>query len=135
MKIYGNSKSDGFPLLLSLVGGLFVAGGVGLATVGALTLVVGLPAFGLLAAVMIVKLRGWDVMTDARAPGAETVVGQGTAPVRLPNEIPSFPVAGASDTRVTAEPAAWSPSRVTGSGLPSPVDKPKSVVETNTDVA
>jgi hypothetical protein len=124
MKIYGNARSDGFPLLLSLIGVVFVLGGVGLSKVGGVAMLAGLVAFAALAAVMILKLRRYDVMSDVAAPGTEPVMAR-----------PSFPVAAASDT--TAEPAvaAWSPSNVSDAGLPTRLEKPKSVVETNTAVA
>lgn len=131
MKIYGNSKSDGFALLLCLVGGLFVAGGVGLATLGAATMWAGLPVLCLLVAAMVVQLRKWDVMSEVAAPGDETAVVEGAAPVRLP----SFPVAAASDNSAEPAAAAWSRSKVNDSGLPLPVEKPKSGIETNTAVA
>jgi hypothetical protein len=124
MKIYGNSKSDGFPVLVCVVGALFVVGGVGLNFLGAVTMFAALPLAAALIAVMVMKLSKWDVMSEVEAPRAE-------AASRV-----SFPVAAASDSSAAPAPAAWSPSMASknDSVLPLPVEKPKSAVETNTAV-
>lgn len=136
MKIYGNAKSDGFPLLMTLVGAVFVGAGVGLSTAGGLTLLAAAPALAALTAVMVVRLRKWDVMSEVAAPTAVAAMVE-TTETTQPNE-PSFPMAAQSDTELASSSAAWATGSVTSS-LPAPVGKPhapvKSVVETNTAVA
>lgn len=139
MKIYGNAKSDGFPLLMTLVGAVFVAAGVGLSTAGGLTLLAAAPALAALTAVMVVRLRKWDVMSEVAAPTAVAAMVETTETIETtqPNE-PSFPMTAQSDTELASSSAAWANGSVTSS-LPAPVGKPhapvKSVVETNTAVA
>jgi hypothetical protein len=126
MKIYGNSKSDGFPLLVGLVGALFAVGGVALAHGGGVTLVGSLAAFAVLTVVMLKKANAWDVLSDVVAATDETH-GADHAVVAAPFAMPAV-----DETSVATSSAPWSPSTA---GLPAPVVKPKSTVETNTHVA
>ena len=121
MKIYGNSRSDGFPLFLTLVSAVFIAGGFLLTQVGGVALLAALPVMLALVALMVVRAQRWDVLSDAPvAAGTDT-----GAPVRLPN----YPVKGESDLLAPAPETVWA-----SSSLPA-IDKPKSAVETNTAVA
>ena len=114
MKIYGNARSDGFSFFLAGIAGLFVVGGFLLAHVSDMTLAASLVALAALVAAMVVTLSKWDVMSDApKAAGAD---------LGMPIRLPSFPMK--ADTEAVSLAAA----------LPS-VDKPKSMVETNTAVA
>jgi hypothetical protein len=114
MKIYGNSKSDGFSLFVVAIGALFIGGGFLLAHVSELTLAVSLLAFVGVCAAMIAVVRRWDVMSEV-----EHVEDSTGVPVRMPN----FPVK--ADTEAFATNVAALPV----------VEKPKSAVETNTAVA
>jgi hypothetical protein len=123
-KIYGNSNSDGFPLYTGLITALFVAGGVGLAKVGAAVLLAGIPMFAVLVALMAMKLAKWDVMSPAPTPVDASAA-----------EVTTFPVAAQSDSTPDVASAPWSPSKDSEASLPAAVMKPKSTVETNTNVA
>ena len=119
MKIYGNSRSDGFSMFVTLVAAIFVGGGFLLTRAGGLSLLASLPVMLGLVAVMVMKSKSWDVMSEApKAAGAD----MGT-PVRLPN----FPVK--ADTEAVATVGA------VANALPLSVEKPKSAIETNTAVA
>ena len=113
MKIYGNAKSDGFSMFLTATGAVFVVGGFLLNTVGGMTFLATFPLFLVVAFAMIKVVGRWDVMSDAASPAAAATM-------------PTFPVK--ADTEAT-----WTPANDTV--LPSPVDKPKAAIETNTAVA
>jgi hypothetical protein len=116
-KIYGNSRSDGFSLFVTLVGALFVGGGFLLAHVSSLTMLLSLPVMLALVAVMVVRSKKWDVMSELVAVAAETPAD---AAVEAPVTFAMKP-----DTEAVA----------TAASLPK-VEKPKSsAVETNTAVA
>jgi hypothetical protein len=114
MKIYGNSKSDGFSMFVVVIGALFIGGGFLLANVSEYTLGLSMLAFVGVCAAMIAFVRRWDVMSDVAHSEESTGV-----PVRMPN----FPVK--ADTEAFATNVAALPV----------VEKPKSAVETNTAVA
>ena len=124
MKIYGNSRSDGFSMFVTVVAAGAVGAGFLLNTVGGLSLLAAIPVFVAVVAIMIMRASKWDVLSDApAAAGIDTGL-----PVRLPN----FPVKAETDA-APATPSmasAWSAA----TALPS-VDKPKVAVETNTAVA
>src|SRR5688572_4296451 len=118
MKIYGNSKSDGFPLLMAAAGALFAAGAWAMVYLSGITLLGSLAVFGLLVALMVVRIQRWDVMSEATPvdttkPLVETV----------------FPVAGDSDVAPAKAGAAWAPSSTSKASLPKPVENPKPAVE------
>lgn len=123
MKLYGNSKGDGFALLCAVVSGVFLLGGLGLSTVGGVTLLVAVPAFVLLCVVLLRSIKRWDVMSEADA-----LVGASGA------DAASFEMAHHSDAEVQPLKAAWAPSADHISNLPARLDPPKSAVETNTPV-
>ncbi len=114
MKIYGNSRSDGFTMFVVLVSAVFIGSGFLLSMFGGLALLVAVPVMLALVALMVVRARKWDVMSEA--PAVAVVAG----PV-----LTTFPVK--ADTEAVATSGA--------TVLPLPVDKPKSAVETNTAVA
>ena len=124
MKIYGNARSDGFSLFVVLIGALFVGGGFLLAHVGELTIIASLLAFAGLCAAMVAVVRKWDVMSDVGAPGDAKQADDGV-PVRLPN----FPV------KADTEAVATSSSPLNNVASLPVVDKPKTAIETNTQVA
>jgi predicted lipid-binding transport protein (Tim44 family) len=125
-KIYGNSQGDGFALYMGLITVLFVMGGIGLAKVGGIVLLAALPAFVVMCALMALKMKKWDVMSDETAdlPSKDLNV-----------KVMTFPVPGVSDSKPNPAAAAWAPSKDSAATLPAPVEKPKSTVETNTHVA
>jgi len=152
MKIYGNSQTDGFPILLALVGAVFTMGGVGLANVGSVTFLVGLPVIAVLVAVMVTRLSKWDVMSVVPAIDVNTPIGAvvvNAAPVKSIDKSVTFAVAAVNEVSVEAAQGAWAASskpsikdakkaaksNKKGTGLPMPIEKPKSTVETNTHVA
>ena len=118
-KIYGNSSSDGFGLYMALITVLFGVGGVALAKVGAMAMLAAIPVFIALVVLMAVKLSKWDVMSTLTTAKAEV----------------TFPVAAQTDAKPVAVVGAWSPSKDSDTSLPAAVTKPKSTVETNTQVA
>lgn len=125
-KIYGNAQGDGFGLYMALITVLFVMGGIGLAKVGGIVLVAALPIFVVMVALMAVKLKKWDVMSEG-------VPMQKDAKVDV--KVATFPVPGASDSKPNPAPAAWAPSKDSEMSLPASVAKPKATVVTNTNVA
>ena len=129
MKIYGNSRSDGFNLFVTLVAALFVGGGFLLAAGGGVTLLASFPVLLALVGAMVVMAKKWDVMSDVVPASAQPQLADEGAPTRLPN----FPVK--ADTEAVAVGAKAGMPGLAMPSLPSPIDKPKSAVETNTAVA
>ena len=126
-KIYGNAHGDGFGLYMGLITVLFVMGGIGLAKVGGIVLVAAMPVFVVMCALMAMKLRKWDVMSDAvNAPMKD---------IKADVKVTTFPVPGVSDSKPNPAAAAWSPSKDSATTLPASVEKPNKTVETNTHVA
>src|SRR5438067_1531254 len=117
MKIYGNSKSDGFSLFVVLIGALFVGGGFLLGNVSELTLIGSVVVFVAMIAAMLMVVRRFDVMSEVAPVAAAEQRDDHGVPVRMPN----FPVR--ADTEAVA----------TAIALPV-IDKPKHAVETNTAV-
>lgn len=124
-KIYGNSSSDGFGLYMGLITALFGLGGVGLAKLGAVAMLAGVPVFLVLVALMAVKLSKWDVMSTPAATDSKAVEVKAM----------TFPVAAQTDAKPVATAASWSPVAGNETSLPAAVTKPKSTIETNTQVA
>jgi hypothetical protein len=125
MKVYGNSKGDGFGLLSIVMGGVFAAGGFGLAFVGGFTLFLSLTALVVVTALMMRGLKNWSVMSEVPA-----LVG-------VPSDIaslPSFPMAAQSDAAPSPIKPAWIPTADAAAHLPAHVERPKAGVVTNTPV-
>jgi hypothetical protein len=127
MRVYGNAKSDGFPLFSSLLGATFVAVGLGLVYVGGVAVVGGALATVAATALLVRGVRRWDVTSEAPTPTVQKIVPRDDAKVR-------FPVAAQTDAAPVAPRRTWGTLEVAGTpALPS-VDKPKPAVETNTHV-
>lgn len=124
MKVYGNSKGDGFGLLSIVMGGVFAAGGFGLAFVGGFTLFLSLTALVVVTALMMRGLKNWDVMTEVPA----------LAGVPAEAGLAGFPMAAHSDGASSPAKAAWAPTADAAAHLPAHVERPKVAVETNTPV-
>jgi hypothetical protein len=124
MKVYGNSKDDGFGLLSIVMGGVFALGGAGLSFMGGFTLLPALVLLAVVAAVMMRGLQKWDVMSEVPAL---TAMGEAA------HATPAFPMAAGSDVHAQPAKAAWAPSMDPGA-LPAHVERPKQTVETNTPV-
>ena len=120
MKIYGNSKSDGFPLMMAAIGALFAGGAWAMVYLSGITLLGSIAAFGLLVVLMVVRVQRWDVMSEPTADTTKHVV-----------DAAKFPVAGDSDVAAAKAGAAWAPSSTSKASLPKPVENPKPAVETN----
>lgn len=127
-KIYGNSQGDGFALYMGLITVLFVMGGIGLAKVGGVVLLAALPVFVVMCALMAMKVKKWDVMSDETA-------AMPAKDIKADVKVTTFPVPGVSDSKPNPAAAAWAPSKNSAATLPASVEKPKSTVETNTHVA
>ena len=126
MKTYGNSRSDGFPLLLAGFGVLFVVGGIGLSFAGGPVLVPGVLAVFALGAVALRLIARWDVMSEAAG-----------LPKQLDATAARFTMPAETDARAPAQPAmrSWRPASTASGALPMPVNKPAGGVVTNTPVA
>ncbi len=120
IKVYGNSKNDGFALFCAAMGTMGVLTGALLNTMGGMGLLLALPMFAVMGVLMVKGSRGWDVMRTLDATAM--VATQAT-----------FPVAAAHESASAASKPAWAASSDTNAMLPkAPVPKP--AIETNTSV-
>jgi hypothetical protein len=119
MMVYGNKKSDGFGLMCFVLGALFALGGLGLATVGGITMFLGTPLLLVVTFFMLKGSRRWALATETPALAAP-----------LPFSVPAE-----SDVAMAQQRAGWAPSADSANNLPARVTAPKSAVETNTAVA
>jgi hypothetical protein len=125
MKVYGNSKGDGFAILCTAVAAVFVLGGLGLSFVGGVMLPIGVVAVAVLFGVMLGGLKRWDVMSEVDAIDV-------TKPIP---GVATFAMPATTDTKSAPVKGAWAPAVGHDANLPAKVDAPKPAVETNTPVA
>jgi hypothetical protein len=127
MKVYGNSSGDGFAVLCTVVGALFVAGGLGLSTMGGVALPIAVVAVAVTALLMVQGLKRWDPMTEVPAIDPNSPLPAGM--------VSTFQMPAVSDASATPAKPAWSPAVGHDANLPAKVDAPKPAIETNTPVA